>query len=188
MKVKKFIYRIHEEDLDDLLLDVGVSQTGIEIVDRLPGEVVIATYEPLKGYDPAEIRDVSTDWENWKENFKAVEVEDFVILPPWKKAVFINPGMAFGTGLHPTTRMCIKMMRELLSEGDSVLDVGSGSGILSIVAKLSGAERVLAIDVSEEAIRETMENASLNGIELETKVVPQGRWRSPLIWWSPTLR
>ena len=170
MNVKQYVYRLSEEELEDLLLDESVARNGLEVLERLQGEVIVATYEPLEGYRPTEIREVSKDWESWKENFRAVEADDFVILPPWKRAVFINPGMAFGTGLHPTTRMCVRMLKDCISVGDSVLDVGSGSGILSIVAKMLGAGRVLAIDVSEEAVRETVENARLNGIDLEARV------------------
>ena len=164
---KRYIYRLTEEDLWELLSLEGIP---LEIIERRGNEVVFATYEPVNDLEPIEVEEVGEDWKDWRKGFGPVEVGDFVIMPPWKKPVFINPGMSFGTGLHPTTRLCIKLLKEVVRKGDSLLDVGTGSGILAIVSKLFGAERVLGIDVSEEAIRECGKNAKLNGVRVECKL------------------
>ena len=161
--MKRYIYKLPEEEFYEFLLKYPF---GVEVLKK-NGEITFATYEPIGELLPLKVEEVKTDWQNWKESFKPVEVEDFVILPPWKKPIFIKPGMAFGTGLHPTTQLCIKAIKEHLQEGWSVLDVGTGSGILAIVSKMLGASKVLGIDISEEAIRECRENAGLNGVEVE---------------------
>ena len=161
--MKRYIYKLSEEDFYEFLLRYPF---GVEVLKR-NGEILFATYEPVEELNPLKVEEISTDWQNWKEKFKPVEVDDFVILPPWKKPVFIKPGMAFGTGLHPTTRLCIKALKSHLKEGWSVLDIGTGSGILAIVAKLLGASKVVGIDISEEAVRECRENAELNGVDVE---------------------
>ena len=164
--MKRFLYRLSEEKLGEILVEKPLP---LEVLERMGNELLIASYEPLGSLEPVRVEEVSEGWENWREGFGPVEVEDFVIIPPWKKPVFINPGMAFGTGLHPTTRLCIKMMKEYLKGGDSVLDVGTGSGILAVVAKKLGAGRVLGIDISPEAIRSCEENAELNGVYIECR-------------------
>ncbi len=161
--MKRYIYKLPEEDFYEFLVKYPF---GVEVLKR-NGEVLFAVYEPVKELVPLKVEEVKTDWQNWKERFKPVDVEDFVILPPWKKPVFIKPGMAFGTGLHPTTRLCIKALKKHLRRGWSVLDVGTGSGILAIVSKLLGASRVVGIDISEEAVRECKENAELNKVDVE---------------------
>ncbi len=163
MKIKKYIYELPEEEFYELVYSENLPA---EVVNKKEGKVVFALYQELKKLKPLEIQEVKNDWEKWKENFKPVEVDDFVILPPWKRAVYIKPGMAFGTGLHPTTRLCIKALKRYLKKGMSVLDVGTGSGILAIVSKLLGASKVLGIDISEDAIRECKENAKLNKVRV----------------------
>ena len=121
------------------------------------------------------------DWaNNWKVHFKPVRIgERLVIKPTWEEyhtlpgdlVIQIDPGMAFGTGAHPTTRMCLESM-ERICFGESggrlpepVLDVGTGSGVLSIAAALMGATRITAVDIDEEAVRVTRENLAVNGVE-----------------------
>lgn len=162
--MKKYVYVLKNEDFEDFLLNYP---SGVEIIERKENIVKFATYEPLKELKPEKVEEVSKDWEKWKEKFKPVDIEDFVIIPPWKIPIFINPGMAFGTGLHPTTQLCIKALKEYVKEGYSVLDVGTGSGILAIVSKILGAKEVVAIDISEEAVRECKENVRLNNVEIK---------------------
>lgn len=162
--MKRYVYVLSEDELGELLAEKPVP---IEVLRREEGKVEFALYEPLGYLQPVRVEEVSEDWKNWKRGFGPVDVEDFVVMPPWKTPVFIKPGMAFGTGLHPTTKMCIRLLKEVLREGDSLLDVGCGSGILSIVAKMLGAGRVVGIDVSEDAVRESLENAELNGVSIE---------------------
>ncbi|MGI6153712.1 MAG: 50S ribosomal protein L11 methyltransferase [Christensenellaceae bacterium] len=115
------------------------------------------------------------DWENaWKAYFKPTWISDFVVIKPtWEEytqegeeiIVQIDPGMAFGTGTHPTTRMCVRFLEEYLEPEMHVIDVGSGSGILSVIAALFGAGEVLALDMDEVAVSVTASNAQVNGCE-----------------------
>jgi ribosomal protein L11 methyltransferase len=86
--------------------------------------------------------------------------------------VVVEPGLAFGTGAHPTTRLCLELLLELLARlgGGTVLDVGCGSGVLAIAAARLGFAPVRALDVQAEAIEETQRNASASGVEVEAKV------------------
>ena len=113
------------------------------------------------------------DWVgNWKRFFKPVEVTSrFVVKPPWSKIrlktgqipVDITPGMAFGTGTHPTTILCIQALEKRLKKKElSVLDVGTGSGILSIIAARLGARKVWGIDIDGVALENARENVEKN--------------------------
>jgi ribosomal protein L11 methyltransferase len=114
------------------------------------------------------------DWAHaWKKFYKPLRVGRRVVLKPsWEEftpatddiVVELDPGMAFGTGLHPTTRLCIVALEEAVGPGDSVLDVGCGSGVLAIVAQKLGATRLLAADIDPIAVEVTLENAGLNGV------------------------
>jgi len=121
------------------------------------------------------------DWaNNWKVHFKPVRIgERLVIKPTWEEyqklpgdlVIQIDPGMAFGTGAHPTTRMCLESMERICFNqnggklADTVLDVGTGSGVLSIAAALMGASQITAVYIDPEAVRVTQENLELNGVE-----------------------
>lgn len=116
------------------------------------------------------------DWsENWKQYFKPLNVGDkILILPEWEtldtptdRTVFtVNPGMSFGTGAHHTTQLCIKAMEKHLKNGMTVLDLGCGSGILSIISLLLGATHATAVDIDENAVKIAVENAEKNNIDL----------------------
>jgi ribosomal protein L11 methyltransferase len=115
--------------------------------------------------------------ETWKENFKPLEVTPrMVVKPPWETwlkkegqiAIEIDPGMAFGTGAHPSTQMCLRALEELILSAPhqpSMLDVGTGSGILAIAARKLGAKQVLAIDLDPVAIDCARKNAQRNHID-----------------------
>lgn len=115
-----------------------------------------------------------TDWnESWKANFKPVHLtETFVVKPTWEeyipvegeKVIAIDPGMAFGTGTHPTTRLCVEMIEKHTKEGTTVLDVGTGSGILLVAAALSGAKEGLGVDNDPVAVDTAGENLALNQV------------------------
>ncbi|ADQ04884.1 ribosomal protein L11 methyltransferase [Caldicellulosiruptor owensensis OL] len=118
------------------------------------------------------------DWaEEWKKYYKPVEIGDIVIVPSWedykaedsKTIVRLDPGMAFGTGTHESTALCLEAIQKYVKPGMDVLDVGTGSGILAIAAKKLLASRVLAVDIDEVAVKVAMENAKLNGVEIEIK-------------------
>jgi ribosomal protein L11 methyltransferase len=118
---------------------------------------------------------VSLGWEDeWKRFHAPVEVGPLWIGPPWEQPaaglepVVIDPGRAFGTGAHPTTRLCVELLLEL--DRGSVLDLGCGSGVLAIVARKLGFGPVVAIDSDEAAIDAATRNAAANGVELELRL------------------
>ena len=114
-----------------------------------------------------------TDWsESWKENYPAVEVgENFVVLPYWladdysgdRLQVVLDPGLTFGTGAHPSTQMVMEAMAKAVKAGSSCLDLGSGSGILSIAALRLGAKKAVGVDIDPKAEGIARENAGYNG-------------------------
>lgn len=114
------------------------------------------------------------DWRNnWKKYFNPIPVgEKLLIRPSWRddydagerKVLSIDPGLAFGTGGHETTRLCLEMCEKYLKENDSVLDVGCGSGILGIATLLLGAKDAVGVDIDEVAVRTAKENAAINGV------------------------
>ncbi len=119
--------------------------------------------------------DDDAEWKDkWKEYFKPAKISDrIVVKPTWEPyenrennlVIEIDPGMAFGTGTHETTSLCVKMLENYQKEGDKVLDVGCGSGILSIAAALLSAEDVLGIDIDPVAVEVAAENIALNNVE-----------------------
>lgn len=124
------------------------------------------------------------DWlNNWKQFFHPFRVDDIMIKPTWETApkdddyrllISIDPGAAFGTGSHETTKLCIKAIRKYISRGDRFLDIGTGSGILSIVALKSGASFALGTDLDPCAITAARENADVNGIKKEAFEIVSG--------------
>jgi ribosomal protein L11 methyltransferase len=128
------------------------------------------------------LNDISEqEWENnWKQFFKTTEIgKRLCICPSWEEydnktgrcVLSIDPGAAFGTGTHATTSMCLEALEELVSPDITVLDIGSGSGILSIAAVLLGAERAVGVDIDPVAVRVATENAALNKVEDKTKYI-----------------
>lgn len=115
------------------------------------------------------------EWsENWKQYYKPTNIgRRVVIKPQWEEyrasegelVIDMNPGMAFGTGTHETTRMCLEAIEEEIRQGDRVLDIGCGSGILSILSAKLGAETVIAVDLDEVAVKVSRENVKMNGTE-----------------------
>ena len=117
---------------------------------------------------------LESDWANgWKKYFTPLPTgERIMICPTWtpvpdcggRKVLHIDPGMAFGTGGHDTTRLVLGMMEQYIADGDNILDIGCGSGILSIAALLLGGQQVLGIDIDPVAVRTAKENGQLNGM------------------------
>ena len=121
-----------------------------------------------------------TDWrDNWKQFFKPIRVEDFLIKPTWEdipeelkaeasdgelKIIEIDPGTAFGTGSHETTQLCMAALKDYIKPGDKVLDIGTGSGILGIGAIKLGASKVTATELDEMCRPSIMDNISYNDI------------------------
>lgn len=120
------------------------------------------------------------DWaNNWKQYFKPIKVgEKLIIKPSWencendntRKILEIDPASSFGTGQHHTTRLCLELLEKSLNTGDVILDMGCGSGILSIGAMLLGADNAVAVDIEENASVTAMENALKNNIPKEKYV------------------
>lgn len=125
-----------------------------------------------------------SDWANsWKEHFHVVRIgQRFVIKPGWREytpepedvVIEIDPGLAFGSGLHPTTQLCLKIFETMDWTGQHLFDVGTGSGILSLAALKLGAERVRAVDIDDVAVRIARENFELNGLGLDDGSIETG--------------
>ena len=123
------------------------------------------------------------DWENnWKAFYKPMEIgERLIVIPDWEEAdphgrvaLRMNPGLTFGTGSHATTRLGLQALEKLVHPGMKVLDLGCGSGILSIAALLLGADSAFACDIDEKAVDVAYENAALNGVGREKYTVRAG--------------
>lgn len=118
------------------------------------------------------------DWiNNWKQFFKPFRIDDTIVIKPtWEElsevskqdvVIEIDPGTSFGTGSHETTKLCILSLKKYINQDTVLLDAGSGSGILSIIAKKLGAKEVLGIDIDENATTSAKENAQVNNLKLE---------------------
>lgn len=151
-----------------------------------PEELIASILEKIKNmqaYYPLQIPKISyciqddSLWKNkWKENFKAFYVTDNIIVKPsWEEApkdtkpndiiIDIDPGSAFGTGTHETTKLCLLSLRKYITPETTIIDAGCGSGILAITALLCGAKSAFCIDIDPAAVSGTMENASRNHID-----------------------
>lgn len=149
-------------------------------VDTLKADIV-AELTRLEEFLPVGTKNITLgntedkDWiNNWKQFFKPFRLYDnIVIKPTWEElidvkeddmVVEIDPGIAFGTGSHETTKLCIGQLKKYLKAGDTVFDVGSGSGILSIISVMLGAGFVHGMDIDEVAVRASIENREVNNI------------------------
>ena len=124
-----------------------------------------------------------SDWENkWKQFYKPMEIGDrLIVIPEWENAdigdrvpLILNPGLTFGTGSHATTRLCLKALEQRVHGGERVLDLGCGSGILSIAALKLGAAHAFACDIDDKCQDVAYENAALNGIGKDVYTVRTG--------------
>jgi ribosomal protein L11 methyltransferase len=150
---------------------------GFEEHDDAHG-VELAAYTDAAGeerlwhaFGAVQAQDVEDGWEDrWRRFHRPARIGRLWVGPPWEEpdadaiAVVIDPGRAFGTGGHPTTRLCLELLGEL--EATSLLDVGCGSGVLSIAAAKLGFAPVTALDAEPEAIEATERNAAANGVEI----------------------
>jgi ribosomal protein L11 methyltransferase len=146
-----------------------------------PGSVELAAYTDADGeermrrtFGTVSAAAVEPDWANrWRAFHRPVRVGPFWVGPPWEPSppgalsIVIDPGLAFGTGAHPTTRLCL----ELLAAGPqgSLLDIGCGSGVLAIAGAKLGCAPVLAVDVEPQAVAATRVNADRNGVAVEAR-------------------
>jgi len=148
-----------------------------EGVEELDGAFAVYADEPPIGFDVVEVEDVREGWEDgWRAFHHGVTVGRLWVGPPWEAppdgatAVVIDPGRAFGTGAHPTTRLCLELLQAV--EPSSLVDVGCGSGVLSIAAAKLGFAPVAALDLDEVALEVTSANAVANGVEVELVAEP----------------
>lgn len=180
--------------LPELPPDEGIAKVSFYLDDDadVPGmlEKVNEALEELKMFtdlgactiEASETED--KDWiNNWKQYFKPFTVDDILIKPTWetipeehkdKLLIQIDPGTAFGTGMHETTQLCIRQLEKYVTPDSEVLDVGTGSGILGITALKLGAKHVFGTDLDENAITAVGENLEANGIAPEQFKVVQG--------------
>jgi ribosomal protein L11 methyltransferase len=115
------------------------------------------------------------DWAtSWKKYYKPLHITDKVVIKPswedYSKApeeivIELDPGMAFGTGTHETTKMCAELIERYVKKGDSAIDIGCGTGILSVIAAKLGAKEITAVDIDELAVKITKENCIINGVD-----------------------
>lgn len=181
--------------IDEKLLEKNNEETKImayfsEEDINLP-EKIVTIREKIKnltqyglsiGSGTVELSNVNQeDWESaWKQYFKPVHVTDrIVVKPEWEEyekkegeiVIEIDPGMAFGTGTHETTSMCINQIEKNLKNGDRIIDIGCGSGILAMAAVLLGAKRATGVDLDPVAVRVANENIILNHLEDRIDIV-----------------
>ncbi|PNQ83993.1 50S ribosomal protein L11 methyltransferase [Paenibacillus polymyxa] len=158
-------YFAEEVDMDSVRAQIEPRVEQLRTFDIDPGEV---RYELKTVHED--------DWANaWKQYFKPLRVSDrLTIKPTWEeyepasedeKIIELDPGMAFGTGTHPTTSLCLRTLESVIQGGEEVIDVGTGSGILAIGAIKLGAKHVLALDLDPVAVSSARENTRLNGLE-----------------------
>ena len=143
-----------------------------EGVEELDGAFAVYAEEPPLGFDVVEVEDVADGWEDaWRGFHHGVRIGRLWVGPPWEKqpagatAVVIDPGRAFGTGSHATTRLCLELLQDVVPS--SLLDVGCGSGVLSVAAARLGFAPVTAVDIDEVALEVTGANATVNGVAVE---------------------
>lgn len=148
--------------IDDVISQVTqqVKQLSRYGLDASPGKVL---QKPL----------VETQWQTaWKKYYYPVRItRNLTVVPEWKnyqksfpeeKILKLDPGMAFGTGTHPTTQLCLQALEMFLRGGETLIDVGTGSGVLSIAASKMGANKILAYDLDEVAVQSALDNLQLN--------------------------
>lgn len=158
----------------------GYFSEGIDmesIMEQLKASVAQLTEFDIDTGNPTfECKEVDDeDWaNNWKQYFKPIRITDrMTIKPTWEEytpgadelIIELDPGMAFGTGTHATTSLCLKALENVIQPGDDVIDVGTGSGVLAIAAAKLGAKHVLALDLDPVAVSSANENTRLNGLE-----------------------
>jgi len=153
---------------------------GFEEIESAGG-LEIAAYTNAAGeeriwqaFGGAAATNVAEDWsDRWRQFHKPVRIGGLWVGPPWERpdadalAIVIDPGRAFGTGGHPTTRLCLELLEA--EHRGSVLDIGCGSGVLSIAAAKLGFGPLLAVDIDPQAVEATERNAAENGVELDVR-------------------
>ena len=166
--VKVYGYIINDANLEENRRKVEEALWYLHTIRELPQPV----YRPI----------ADENWmAAWKDHYHPISIGNkLLILPAWlnnpqpeRLAVKIDPSMAFGTGTHPSTQLCLELVEAYVQPGQLVIDIGCGSGILSIAALKLGAEKALAVDIDAASVKATNENSAANGV-LEKVEVGQG--------------
>lgn len=155
-------YLVADENLDETRQKLEESLYYLGMIQPLP----VPTFTPI----------ADQNWmEAWKSRYQPIPIgKKLIIVPVWmdspepgRVSIKIDPGMAFGTGTHPTTQLCLELLETIRDAGSlsTVIDLGCGSGILSVAALKLGAEKALGVDIDEAAIKNSRENADNNGID-----------------------
>lgn len=185
----------HWDYIDDDLMNLSNCETSVTVYipdDTQGAEMIITLKALLKKLKSNDVDNKfgrlefqfsnvkEEDWaNNWKQYFKPLKVgEKLLIKPSWEEynnldnriILEIDPASSFGTGQHNTTKLCLEFLETCIQKGDKVLDLGCGSGILSIGAMLLGAESIVAVDIEDHCVRTAIENAQKNNIPLEKYV------------------
>ncbi len=154
----------------------GASRVKFYVPDSEEGQKQLRQYlAGLEDHEPQTVSLREEDWAtSWQKYYQPIPVGNRVyIVPDWLRGqtvpegrvpLYLNPGLTFGTGSHPTTQLCLELLEEVLRPGDRVLDLGCGSGILAIAALALGASRAVGVDIDPKAADVAFENAALNGI------------------------
>ncbi|MBP2241681.1 ribosomal protein L11 methyltransferase [Cytobacillus eiseniae] len=175
------IYELNPNDFPDegVIIKAYLPENSFlaETVDEMKESINnLVQYNIDIGKNAVSINEVNEEeWATaWKKYYHPVKIsERFTIVPTWEEytpvssdelIIELDPGMAFGTGTHPTTVMCIQALERTVQQGDNVVDVGTGSGVLSIAAAMLGAEKVMALDLDEVAVQSAKQNIELNNV------------------------
>ena len=164
----------------------GASRVKFYVPDTEEGQRELRGYlSGLEEYEPQTVSLREEDWAtSWQKYYQPIPVGKKVyIVPEWMRGkdvpdgrvpIYLNPGLTFGTGSHPTTQLCLELLETVVGEGDKVLDLGCGSGILGIAALGLGAAHVIGVDIDPKAVDVAYENAEMNGIGKDRLTVLAG--------------
>lgn len=164
-----------ETDADGMLLLSGTKKTKQELLLEIEREMdALRAFTDLGDGEIALSETEDIDWiNNWKQYFHQFYIGELLVIPSWEKAekeepggkvLHIDPGTAFGTGMHETTQLCIRQLKKYMADGAEILDIGTGSGILGIVALMYGAGHVTGTDIDPCAEPAVADNLEANGI------------------------
>ena len=174
-KEQMFVDILPEIDVDDGVAYISFYLEEDEDKEKMREELKeIGTYVNVGSMEIEESQTEDVDWvNNWKQYFHQFTIDDVLIIPSWedvqpededKMIIHIDPGTAFGTGMHETTQLCIRQIKKYVTEDTEILDVGCGSGILGMLALKFGAKHSTGTDLDPCAIDATHENMDVNGI------------------------
>ena len=164
----------------------GASRVKFYVPDNEEGRRQLRRYlTGLEEYEPQTVSLREEDWAtSWQKYYRPIPVgKRIYIVPEWMRGqpvpegrvpLYLNPGLTFGTGSHPTTQLCLELLEEAVRPGDRVLDLGCGSGILAIAALGLGAGRAIGVDIDPKAVDVAYENAAMNGIGRDRLTVRAG--------------